>query len=813
MSKKREKGEICMKRKLLWTAIAFAAGIYAGAQLSLPLCLAGAGVLLLAVLVCQFVTRRTRSAVVAGLLAVSFFAGAVAFSWADEASRRPLYPYLTKTVDFAGTILSRPEIGEYRCSYDMTMEAVSYDGEAIPVRESVRLSVPYEEGDALLGYGDVIRGTGEIALPMESLNEGGFDYAVYLKSRGVFFTCNAIGISLEKVGTKTFTPVDYLALLRFHFLDVIDAQLVGEEAALMRGILLGDKETMSDAMQEHFKNSGLSHIVAVSGMHVGYLVMLLFLLTELLHVRRRTASIIAAAALAVYVGLVGVTPSVIRATILGLIVIGGNLLYRPPDTLTSLGAAGLLILVPNPLAAFDAGFMLSFSAALGITVFSDHVQGWLGALLDRTRIGRWRAVRSVVSVLCVTISAQLFSFPVMVYLFGTVSVWSLVTNLLVTPIIPILMAAGMLLCYLGSLWDVLALPVAGFCYVLLRYVNGVASLFGGASAGVWAVGEMSPFLLLGYGLLLGTCYCVITRKKRFVTLCCAAPLAALCILGLLVTIGPIRPLGVYDAQVCFINVGQGDCSYIQLGDTDILVDAGGRITDSEENNIGAKTVVPYMRKKGVDAVDIALVSHYHADHAQGMLGVMDTMEVGKLVLPFTYADSALKDQLLAKAAEEDIPVVYFMAGDTLQFSADAEMEMLSPDPEWLKGQTNQNNNSLVARLDCGETSFLYMGDLESDGEAYLLDTRADALDADVLKVGHHGSRTSSSAAFLAAVTPDYAVICCGEDNSYGHPHQEVLDRLDEVHARVLRTDLQKDITFYLRDGVLSDLRTGNPGGA
>ena len=131
MSKKREKGEICMKRKLLWTAIAFAAGIYAGAQLSLPLCLAGAGVLLLAVLVCQFVTRRTRSAVVAGLLAVSFFAGAVAFSWADEASRRPLYPYLTKTVDFAGTILSRPEIGEYRCSYDMTMEAVSYDGEAI----------------------------------------------------------------------------------------------------------------------------------------------------------------------------------------------------------------------------------------------------------------------------------------------------------------------------------------------------------------------------------------------------------------------------------------------------------------------------------------------------------------------------------------------------------------------------------------------------------------------------------------------------------------------------------------------------------
>lgn len=798
-----------MKRKLFWSAVLFAAGIYAGVWLKMEYCIALWLVLLLTLLLRTAGSVRQKGAMTAVVcLSLSFVLGGVAAVVRNDITLRPLYEYEGETVDFVGVVRSRPEEKERSVSCDVTVRSVTYDGKTKELREDIRLTISRAENMPAITYGNRIKCTGILSLPDQSMNEGGFDYRMYLRSKGVFYTGYAYGTMVTVEGSKWLTPVDGLRLLRYRFSDVVDEQLTGQTAAVLKGILFGDKSGMTGRMSAAFSASGLSHIVAVSGMHVGYILLLLYVLTDLLKIRRWTANLIAAVLLLAYMLLVGTTPSVIRATVLGLIAIFGKTIDRRADTLTSMGAAALVILLLNPLAAFDTGFMLSFAAALGIVVFARDIEWRLNARFEQSRLFQHKWVRKVGSILCVTISAQIFTIPILMLSFGEVSLWGLLTGVLVTPIMPLLMAAGFVLCILGSVWQPLALPAAGLCFLLVSYVQGVARAFAALPTGVLTPGTVTPYFLLLYGALLACVGLALKKRTASYLRYAAAAAAVIAVTGFgWMVVRNLNP----QASVTFINVGQGDCSLVSVGKMDLLIDAGGLRSDTRDSNIGTRVVAPYLKKRGIKKIEAAMVSHYHDDHARGMLGVLDSMKVERLLMPVTYTETELERELKQAAKENGTEVVYVAEGSRISLG-DAQMDLFTPDKEWLKTQSeNQNNNSIVGRLDYGETSVLYTGDMEAEGEELLLAKDVGRLDSDILKVGHHGSKTSSCTEFLEAVSPDYAVISVGEDNEYGHPHEETMSRLEAVGARVLQTKDDLDITFYLTPEGIREIRCGGIG--
>lgn len=250
--------------------------------------------------------------------------------------------------------------------------------------------------------------------------------------------------------------------------------------------------------------------------------------------------------------------------------------------------------------------------------------------------------------------------------------------------------------------------------------------------------------------------------------------------------------------VTFVDVGQGNCLFFTAPDgTNILIDSG-------DFNAKDESLYPFLMEKGIFSVDYAFITHSHADHLGGLYELLDDMEIKNAVLPKTDSINALQDAFSKKAYESHTKTHYVESGESYDFGG-VKISVLFPDFSLYTNNTeDENNDSLLLRIEYLGTRFLITGDLEADAEAVLIGKKD--LNADVLQIGHHGSSTSSSKAFLQFVSPDYAVIPVGEDNAYGHPHMETIDLLDELDIKTYRTDHKGDITFYVNDRGIDDIK-------
>ncbi len=248
----------------------------------------------------------------------------------------------------------------------------------------------------------------------------------------------------------------------------------------------------------------------------------------------------------------------------------------------------------------------------------------------------------------------------------------------------------------------------------------------------------------------------------------------------------------------FVDVGQGNCVFFTAPDgSNILIDSG-------DFNAKDESLYPFLMKNGIFSIDYAFVTHAHADHLGGLYEILEDMEVKNAVLPKTESVNALQDAFAKRAYENHTKTHYIEAGEEYDFGG-VKLTVLFPDFSLYTNNTgDENNDSLLIRVEYLGTRFLITGDLEADAEAVLIGKKD--LNADVLQVGHHGSSTSSSKAFLQFVSPDYAVIPVGEGNAYGHPHHETLELLDELDIKTYRTDYKGDITFYVNEKGIDDIK-------
>ena len=544
--------------------------------------------------------------------------------------------------------------------------------------------------------------------------------------------------------------------------------------------LTGDKSLLPESDYVAMQETGLAHIFAVSGLHCAFLVTLLSLLIPPTH--RRTLCAVASAVLVFYMLLTGLSPSVARACVMQLFLLSAPLFRRGSDPLTSLAAALTVILLVNPYAVGSVSLQLSFAATLGMVLLSGRLYksftGWYR--------GRNRAVRAALSFLAANLAATLgalvFTAPLTAYYFNILSLVAPLAGLLAVPAAGYAFMSAFVSALLGLVWTPLG-HLAGYVPLLLvKYILWVAHLLLAVPyhAVYFTNVYLRVWLLYVYTAFLG---CAVTPdgKRKYAL---ASALTVLTLAACLWLNSRWQQYGAFRAAV--LDVGQGESVALCSGSEAALVDCGSSNSYVDAGSVAADA----LQSAGIRRLSAVIVTHYHADHTNGLTEVLTRLPVDTLYLPDIEDEYGVRDRLVSLAAHQGADVV-FVTEPTRIALGEAILTVYPP----LLTTGDLNEQGLTALATAGDFDLLITGDMAGQTEQLLAQTYP-LPDVEVLVVSHHGSRYSSDESFLRAITPDNAVISVG-DNRYGHPAEETLRRLQAVGATVWRTDQQGSIRIII----------------
>ena len=544
--------------------------------------------------------------------------------------------------------------------------------------------------------------------------------------------------------------------------------------------LTGDKSLLPESDYVAMQETGLAHIFAVSGLHCAFLVTLLSLLIPPTH--RRTLCAVASAVLVFYMLLTGLSPSVARACVMQLFLLSAPLFRRGSDPLTSLAAALTVILLVNPYAVGSVSLQLSFAATLGMVLLSGRLYksftGWYR--------GRNRAVRTALSFLAANLAATLgalvFTAPLTAYYFNLLSLVAPLAGLLAVPAAGYAFMSAFVSALLGLVWTPLG-HLAGYVPLLLvKYILWVAHLLLAVPyhAVYFTNVYLRVWLLYVYAAFLG---CAVTPdgKRKYAL---ASALTVLTLAACLWLNSRWQQYGAFRAAV--LDVGQGESVALCSGSEAALVDCGSSNSYVDAGSVAADA----LQSAGIRRLSAVIVTHYHADHTNGLTEVLTRLPVDTLYLPDIEDEYGVRDRLVSLAAHQGADVVFVTEPARIALG---ETVLTVYPPLLTTGDLNEQG--LTALATAGDFDLLITGDMAGQTEQLLAQTYP-LPDVEVLVVSHHGSRYSSDESFLRAITPDNAVISVG-DNRYGHPAEETLRRLQAVGATVWRTDQQGSIRIII----------------
>jgi competence protein ComEC len=640
-------------------------------------------------------------------------------------------------------------------------------------------------------YGDRVQISGFLEDPpvYES-----FSYREYLARQNVYSFMDRAHVEVLTEG-RARTPIVHLFALKRRAQAVIAQMLPEPQASLLTGILLGVEAGIPDEVMDDFQATGTSHIIAISGFNVTIIAGVFAGLAGRLFHRRR-ALLVAMAAVAVYTVLVGASAAVVRAALMGVLYLFGHYVGRRSYAPVSLAAAALIMTAWNPHTLWDKGFQLSFAATAGLLLYTEPLERLLeGSLARVTSAERAQQIVGLVSeALLVTIAATITTAPILLSFFGRLSLVTLVSNLLVLPAQSYAMLIGGIATLLGLVLQPLGRVVGWVAWLFLAYTTEMVRLTARLPVASLSV-EAKGWMVWGYYAALGvaTWWLARPRGKRRelwgrVRQWLSAHLEAKLLVaasGVVLALALLAWRGLPDGRlhVHVLDVGQGDAIFIRTpAGRQVLVD-GGPSPSLLLSRLGRR--MPFWDR----SLDVVVLTHPDGDHITGLVDVLERYEVDAVIYREEGCEEAICERWEALLEERGVAVHRGEAGLDVVLEEGLQMEVLHPGTELLVAESF-NDNSLVTRLSYGRASLLLTGDVEAAAEERLL---ADGVDvrSTVLKVAHHGACTSSTAAFLEAVDPEVAVISVGKENDFGHPCDEVVERLEAALGegeRLFRTD-------------------------
>lgn len=554
------------------------------------------------------------------------------------------------------------------------------------------------------------------------------------------------------------------------------------ETGLLMGLLAGDRSGIPEVLRSDFQRSGLVHVLAISGFHVVLLAGMLMVFLKATGLPHRIVILIATALLAVYVPVTGGSPAVRRAVMMFAIPQIGTLFGKPANTLNSLGVALLLIILPEPSVIWNPGFQLSFAATAGIIIGTPHnPTKFLPESFKQNKL--WQKIQAfAIDPTYVTLCATLATAPFLIHHFKTLSPFAWFGNIIIVPAISLGMQAG-LFAQLSPI-DFISGTFCAAARFFLRLASLLTRILSDSAAASMTVGPFSPAVLLALGLLillLPICRKnYIARKYAFLCMLVAAALFAF---------ESYREVLHPSWTLTTIDVGQGDSHLVKApSGRHFLVDAG----DNSRQDSGKDIIVPFLHHIGVRELDALVITHPDKDHFGGALSLLKMFPVKEI----WASKCSLKEskpewqQVIHEANKRNIPIRNMHRG-LLWKENYFEIQTIHPIEDVC---TEANEGSITLRLKGLGHSAVLTGDLTVKGEKEILKTDI-YLKSDVLKLGHHGSKTSSSVKFLNAVEPKYAIVSSGRKNRFRHPHKQVTDRLDSLHIPYINTAKKGTITF------------------
>ena len=756
-------------RVLATIGFSFSAGVFLAALLpwnGWQLYAAG-GVLLLA-LAWLFAARKQKYFRRGLLILLPLAVSLAYFAGYDHLVRQPIEDRCGAASEFAATVCDWPQATERGAR--VTVELEGYHRAR---------AVLYGEAELLAARpGDTVTGTAQ----WQSAAHFDSDDVTHFNARGVYallYGREDVRLSAGDGDALRWLPQRAGKAFREKVAAIWDDARV---SGFLTAELTGDKSAMDDGDYLAMQETGLAHLFAVSGLHCAFLVTLLALLISR---RQRLLCAVTIPLLLFYMVMVGMSPSVVRACIMQIFLLIAPLFRRGSDPLTSLAAALLVILLCNPFAAASVSLQLSFSATLGMVLLSPR----LYKLLTGWYKGKCRPLRAalcfVAANLSATLSAVVFTAPLTAWYFRIFVLVAPLSSLLAVPAAGWSFMAAFVTVLLGFVWLPLASLLGWISWALVRYILWIAN--GMMSWRYHAVYFTNPYLiywlLFLYAAFIG-CAATPDGKRKYLLA------SALSVLTLTAAIWVNRQDYQYGVLTALtLDVGQGESVILTSGGETALVDCGSSNSYKDPGGLAADT----LHSMGVRELSAVVVTHYHADHTNGLYEVLRRIPVQTIYLPDIEDEYGVRERLVSLAEEKGAQVTY-VTKETADTLGDTVLTIYPP----VQSGGDLNELGLTALASAGDFDLLITGDMSGSTEKKLVETYA-LPDIEVLVVSHHGSRYSSNIRFLKSVTPEAAVISVG-DNNYGHPSEETLQRLLAVGADIWRTDQQGTIRITVNGG-------------
>jgi len=690
------------------------------------------------------------------------------FTWIGDQFYKKNDKEIRCRIEVTGIIDSEPSRTDRGFSFLFRAKMLMRGPKEVPFSEKLRVSVV--SADKEFNYGDELRLQGLFSSGKQASNPGEFDYGGHLERQGV---AGALFVNAEKDKTELLTAnrgnpfVAGAIALKKKIRQVFLRTLPKEYCDLLGSIIFGIKASpISEEVKDKYRRTGVVHILVASGQQVSILAGLCISIGRFAKMPFMPVAAIASFSVWSFAAMAGFGSSILRAALMGQVMIASLLLDRENDFYSSFALAALVLLAIDPNNLFDIGFQLSFLATWALVyiapILNEQFSKIFPGLLSRA--------------LSISIAPVMVTAPIGIFYFSQLSLVSVVANMIVVPMAEMLTTLGFISSLLGLIFFPAAQVLNSFMLVLMFILENAVKFFSSIPDSFIYIAKPSVLLIIAYYLFIFHFIEVI--KNNRIKMRSAAAVVLVLLLSFPVC-GAV--FASNDLEITVLDVGQGDSIFLrEPGGGSMLIDGG-------EEKAGEKTVVPFLQRKGINKLDIVVLTHPHDDHIGGMVPVLETFKVSDILdSGFPFMTGTYKD-LLDIVRQKNIRYQTVKEGQRFRFGK-ARVTILGPPEQFIEGTlSDPNNNSIVLKIDYGKRSFLLTGDAAFEEEEKILLSGAD-IKCDVLKIGHHGSATSTGDEFLDLAAPSAAVISVGERNKYGHPSGRVIRLLGDRGIRTFRTD-------------------------
>jgi len=640
-----------------------------------------------------------------------------------------------------------------------------------------------------LSYGSRLYLVGELAGIGSVRNPGEFDFSRYFLLNGICAKFYPTRIDPLSLGSKPERDIQAMLVypVRRSVSERLERFIGGEEAQFLKGLLIGERSDISADVKNAFINSGVLHIIAVSGLHVVVVVFIIFMLLRILRVGEKTRIIITCLFLFYYIFLTGAAASVARSVIMAALFMCAGLLERRSDIYNTLGFSAMLLVLFDAKQLFQPGFQLSFVAVFSLVYLYPKVYGLKRYLPPRLRNSR--IALPLIAAVSVSVAAGIGTLPFTSLYFGKISVVSFLANVIVVPLSNVILALGMFMIGLSYIWSPLA-GVYAECTSLLTWLLLRCVQFLGSVPFAYVESRFSLIWSIIFYAFVSVLINFRRKDLRKYIL-----LGSLVLLNIWLFSDLLTPYRMGALRVTFLDVGQGDSALLEFPDGEtILVDAGPR---TQVSDAGARFILPYLKYRGVKRLSALVITHLHNDHIGGVPYLLRNFKVGEIIQTGSNVKSQGYTECLRMADSLSIPRTFKKAGDKVPVAENIRVYVLNPPGVFINsgGVTRkaihpggENNMSLVLKVCYGKTSLYLPGDAEREVNERIASSYGSFASSGVYKLGHHGSSNGWHRKLYSLIKPEFSVISVGARNKFGHPSPEVIEELSRCGSSYYRTD-------------------------